>query len=146
MFIFPMSTFSKAVVYPDTSDILKYEFEVSIVYLSFKAVCKLNTSICLYFRCLHFLKQLLILIRQKYLNMNWIKFQSACHLSFKAVCKLIRSLMFISPKSTLSKAVVKPDTSNILKYEFELSLFSLSFKAACQLITSLLFISPMSTF
>ena len=54
-----MSTFFKAVVYPDTSDILKYELEVILVYLS-----------------------------------------------FKAVCKLITSLMFISPMSTFSKAVV----------------------------------------
>ena len=48
--------------------------------------------------------------------------------------------------STFSKAVVKPDTSDILKYKLEVSLFSLSIKAVCKLITSHMFISPMSTF
>ena len=48
--------------------------------------------------------------------------------------------------STFSKAIVKPDTSYILKYELDVSLFSLSIKAVCKLITSLMFISPMSTF
>ena len=43
--------------------------------------------------------------------------------------------MFISPMSTFSKAVVKPDTSDILKYELDVSKFSLSFKAVCKLIT-----------
>ena len=48
--------------------------------------------------------------------------------------------------STFSKAVVKPDTSDILKNELDVSKFSLSFKAACKFITLLLFISPKSTF